>query len=276
MINSKNVKRFCCKKLCLYCRGAIRLKFKALLIDFDNTLVLFNEDNFLLSYAQLAYPYLAEYFDESAFFQKLLQATLHMIHNDGSLTNADAFTYNFISNTPALSYEECYQQLNRFYKESFNQLRHTVTIVPHGRQLLQRALGEGLKVVIASNPIFPELATRIRLSWANVDDLDITFITHAENMSYCKPRPEYYQAILDAINLRPETCLMAGNDPISDMAASTLGIKTFLIDLDQEKGRLGLLSKEIGNSASKNAQSTQYQIGGSGTLRDLEQFLFSD
>lgn len=251
------------------------MKFKALLIDFDNTLILFNEDEFLLSYAQLAYPYLAKYFDESTFFQKLLQATLHMIHNDGSLTNVDAFTYNFISDTPTLSYEECYQQLNRFYKESFDQLRHTVTVVPHGRQLLERTLNEGLKVVIASNPIFPELATRIRLSWAKVDDLDISFITHAENMSYCKPRPEYYQAILDAIRLQPETCLMAGNDPISDMAASALHIKTYLIDLDQEKGRLGLLSKEIGNSAIKTAQSIQYQIDGAGTLGDLEQFLFN-
>ena len=98
--------------------------------------------------------------------------------------------------------------------------------------------------------------------------------THAENMSFCKPRPEYYQSILDHIKQKPEDCLMAGNDPISDMAASVLGIKTFLVDLDQEKGRIGILSKEIGNRTKKKATYPQYPIDGSGTLQDLEKFLF--
>ncbi|MFW9832289.1 MAG: HAD family hydrolase [Candidatus Thorarchaeota archaeon] len=251
------------------------MPFKALLIDFDNTLVLFNEDQFLLSYARLAYPYLADFFDESTFFQKLLQSTLHMIHNDGSMINVEAFTKNFIADTPELSYNECYNRFQHFYEEAFNQLGSIVKVVPHGRQLLVHAINEGLQIVIASNPIFPKIANQIRLRWANLHDLEIALTTDAENMSFCKPRPEYYKAILEYINLQPKDCIMAGNDPISDMSASALGIKTFLIDLDQEKGRLGILSKEVGNSAKKNAAASQYQVDGSGTLEELEQYLFS-
>lgn len=216
---------------------------------------------------------MAEYFDQSTFFQKLLQSTVNMIRNDGSMTNVDAFTYNFISGSK-LGYEECFNLLHKFYAESFRQLGKIVHVVPYGRKLLERVLQEGLQVVIATNPIFPELATQIRLEWANIGDLDITMSTHAENMSYCKPRPEYYQSILDYIKQKPEDCVMAGNDPVSDMAASVLGIKTFLVDLDQEKGRLGILSKEIENRTKKKAASPQFQIDGSGTLQDLERFLF--
>ena len=249
------------------------MAFKALLIDFDNTLVLFNEDQFLVSYAKLAYPYLREFYDESTFFQKLLQSTLRMIHNDGQMTNVEAFTNHFIADTPALSYEECITRFQKFYEDSFQQLGSIVTVVPYGRELLQNIIKKGLQVVIATNPIFPDIATRIRVSWANLQNLDITLMTHAENMSYCKPLPEYYQAILDMIQQKPENCVMAGNDPISDMAASNLGIKTFLVDLDQEKGRLGILSKEVGNSTKQDLEAAQYQIDGSGSLQDLEKFV---
>jgi FMN phosphatase YigB (HAD superfamily) len=94
-------------------------------------------------------------------------------------------------------------------------------------------------------------------------------------MSYCKPKLEYYQAILNRLGHRPEECVMAGNDPISDMAASALGIHTFLVDLDQEKGRLGLVSKEIGDSAKKIV-TTKYRVDARGTLQDLGRYLFTD
>lgn len=251
------------------------LTIKALLIDFDNTLVLFNEDQFLVAYAKLAYPYLADFFDEATFFQKLLQSTLQMIHNDGSQTNAEAFTNNFIADTPSLDFEECNNRFRHFYEEKFHELGDTVIVVPYGRELLKRVLNAGIQVVIATNPIFPELATHARLRWANIADLNITLTTHAENMSYCKPHPEYYQTILGLIQRSPEECLMAGNDPISDMSASALGMTTFLVDLDQEKGRLGILSKEISNSAKKEAKRFQYRIDASGSLEDLEYFLFN-
>jgi FMN phosphatase YigB (HAD superfamily) len=172
-----------------------------------------------------------------------------------------------------LSFDECVSRFQQFYKESFDQLKSIVTVVPYGRQLLASVLRAGLQVVIATNPIFPEIATNIRVSWANLLDLDIALKTHAENMSFCKPRLEYYQTILEIIQQEPENCVMAGNDSISDMVASELGIRTFLVDLDQEKGRLGILSREVGNTAKKDLKASQYQIDGSGTLQDLERFL---
>jgi FMN phosphatase YigB (HAD superfamily) len=248
-------------------------KFKALLLDLDNTLFLFNEDAFLVSYAQLAAPYFTDVLDESTFFQKLLRSTMHMLRNNGSQTNVEAFTHDFITGLPTLTYQECYNRFDRFYREAFGQLRNVVQTVPAGRGVVQRAIRADIQVAIATNPIFPDAATHYRLEWAGIDDLPIAIVTHAENMRYCKPHPEYFLTILDILERQPKECLMVGNDPISDMSAAEVGIKTFLVELEAEKGRLGMISKQVGQQAREVVSKARFRIDWRGTLQDVERVL---
>lgn len=247
--------------------------FKALLLDLDNTLFLFNEDTFLVSYAQLAAPYFTDVLDESTFFQKLLSSTMHMLRNDGSQTNVEAFTHHFIADLPQLSYEECFNRFDRFYHKSFSQLARVVQKVASGRRVVEGAVRAGIQVAIATNPIFPDAATRYRLEWANIADLPIALVTHAENMRYCKPHPGYFHAILGTLGRQPKECLMVGNDPVSDMSAAAVGIKTFLVELEAEKGRLGIISKQVGQQARKVASKVRFRIDWRGTLQDVERVL---
>jgi FMN phosphatase YigB (HAD superfamily) len=247
---------------------------KALLIDLDNTLMLFNEDEFLTTYGRLAASYFSDLLDESSFFQKLLASTLKMLKNDGTVLNYEAFTQFFITDLPELSFNQCIQRFKQFYSETFHQLSKIIHPVPYARQLLEHVITVGIRVVVATNPIFPQVASIQRLKWANISDLDFALITHAENMRYCKPRPEYYLDILNKLSLQPEVCLMAGNDPVSDMAASSLGIQTFLVDLDQEKGRLGMISRQLGRY-KEDFDPAEYTINGQGSLEDLERFIFN-
>lgn len=252
-----------------------KIAFEAILVDYDNTLVLFNEDQFLISYARHAAPYFTDLMDENTFFQKLLASTLHMIHNDGSMTNVEAFTNHFIADLPQLSYDECYNRFNRFYRESFQELEKIAKPVPEGRQVIEHVINAGLQVAIATNPIFPEVAMVQRLKWANLSDLDIAFVTHAENMRYCKPRPEYYRAILENLGRKPGECLMVGNDALADMAAAIVGIKTFLLEIDVEKGRLGLISSQVGRYTRDVVTDTKFPIDWRGTFKDLDKLLFT-
>ena len=87
----------------------------------------------------------------------------------------------------------------------------------------------GLGTVLATNPIFPKVATESRIRWAGLQPEDFRLYTTYENASYCKPNPDYYREILDKLNLRPEECLMVGNDVAEDMVAETLGMKVFLL-----------------------------------------------
>lgn len=50
-----------------------------------------------------------------------------------------------------------------------------------------------------------------------------------ENSTYCKPNLKYYREILDKIQVRPEDCLMIGNDVEEDMVAETMGMQVYLV-----------------------------------------------
>ena len=45
-----------------------------------------------------------------------------------------------------------------------------------------------------------------------------------------KPDPQYYQNLMDIVNVPAEKILMVGNDFLYDGSASLVGIKTWIID----------------------------------------------
>ena len=83
--------------------------------------------------------------------------------------------------------------------------------------------------MLATNPLFPAVATQSRVRWAGLEPEDFAWITTYENSRYCKPNPDYYREILDKLNLKPGECLMVGNDVQEDGAAAKLGMPVFLL-----------------------------------------------
>ena len=91
---------------------------------------------------------------------------------------------------------------------------------------------KGIRVILATNPIFPAVATESRIRWAGMEPSDFEFYTTYENINYCKPSLEYYKEILNRLDLRAEECLMVGNDVGDDMVARHLGMQVFLLTED--------------------------------------------
>ena len=101
----------------------------------------------------------------------------------------------------------------------------------------------GIRVALATNPLFPAVATESRIRWAGLLPEDFELYTTYENSSYCKPNLKYYEEILKKLHVKPEECIMVGNDVGEDMITETLGMKVFLltdclinkkgVDLDQ-------------------------------------------
>ena len=92
------------------------------------------------------------------------------------------------------------------------------------------ARGLGLRCILATNPLFPPAATRLRIGWAGLRPEDFELITTYDNCSYCKPNPDYYRDILRRRGLDGAECLMVGNDAGEDAeAASAAGISAFLL-----------------------------------------------
>ena len=83
--------------------------------------------------------------------------------------------------------------------------------------------------MLATNPIFPAVATENRIRWAGLTPADFELYTTYENSCHCKPNPDYYRDILTQIGADPAECLMVGNDAVEDVAAGQLGMKVFLL-----------------------------------------------
>ncbi|HPW53913.1 MAG TPA: HAD family hydrolase, partial [Erysipelotrichaceae bacterium] len=100
---------------------------------------------------------------------------------------------------------------------------------PKAGKLVRKLKEKGYRLVLATNPLFPEIATMQRIQWAGLEAADFELVTTYESSSYCKPNPDYFRDVLNRINEKAENCLMVGNDAYEDMIARQLGMKVFLL-----------------------------------------------
>jgi len=116
-----------------------------------------------------------------------------------------------------------------FYRNEFNQVQEVCGFEPMAAQIVHLLKDRGYRVALATNPLFPAIATQNRIRWAGLQPEDFEYITTYENSHYCKPNPDYYREILEQLHLQPEECLMVGNDVGEDMITQQLGMKVFLL-----------------------------------------------
>jgi len=123
-------------------------------------------------------------------------------------------------------------KFEEFYKTGFQEVRHVCGYREDSAKLVKALKEKGVYVILATNPIFPAIATESRIRWAGMEPTDFEMYTTYENINYCKPNLEYYKDILTRLDLKPEECIMVGNDVDDDMVARDLGIQVFLLTDD--------------------------------------------
>ena len=221
---------------------------KAVFIDLDNTIALYDELVFFDRFFQLLYKRFDDLFAFEDFQNRVIVATLSLTGNNGEKTNRDCFLENVVAGHE-MGQEEFWQRSMEFYENDFDQARPEVKKPENLYTVLKELEQIGLRLVVASNPIYPRIAIEKRLVWVGVDPNDFELITHMENMNFVKPAPGYYQQICNMLGVLPENCLMIGNDPQNDMTAAGLNIRTFLTT---DGG-----TTDYGSLSSKNDQQEQ-------------------
>ena len=159
---------------------------------------------------------------------------------DNDQTNEQVFMERFFQDPWFGSrQEEARVFFNRFYEEVFPRLGHLCRPFPFAREVVQAMFDTGLPVALATSPVFPMSAIDARLEWAGVKDFPWLFKTAYDNMHTCKPRTVYYEEAARMAGVRPENCLMIGNDTLDDLSSGKIGMTTFLLEeavLDRAKG----------------------------------------
>jgi FMN phosphatase YigB (HAD superfamily) len=200
---------------------------QALLLDLDNTLILYDEPSFYVHFFKAVQHWFDDLLPGDRLRAHLARAMISLKNGAGQKTNRDRFVAGFCENA-SLSESDFWDRYVKFYEIRYPDLPVNVTTPKGLTDVFHRIRDFNLTVVIATNPVFPLEAVHHRISWAGLDPLDFTLITHLDNMSYVKPQSGYYRQITEMIGLPAHRCLMVGNDPINDMAAGAIGMHTFL------------------------------------------------
>ena len=205
------------------------MKTKAVLFDLDGTLLPMDQDVFVKAYFKLLAKRLAPLgYEARKLVGTIWAGTEAMVRNDGSTINEEKFWQYFVGVYGEESLKDK-AVIDGFYSEEFHQAKEVCGFAAEAREVVDFLKAQGKTIVLATNPIFPAVATRSRMSWAGLTEEDFLFVTTYENSHYCKPNPKYYQEILAKLDCAPEECLMVGNDVGEDMVAETLGMKVFLL-----------------------------------------------
>lgn len=202
---------------------------KAVLFDLDGTLLPMNQELFIKMYFKGLSEKLSHFGYES---KKLVEAMYvgmtAMVGNDGSALNCERFWGCFEKQFGKAALDDM-PIFEDYYKNDFISAKAACGFNECSNEIVKRVKSKNVKVILATNPIFPPIATHTRMSWAGLDKNDFDLITTYDNSHFCKPNLDYYREILQKFDLSADECIMIGNDINEDMVASRLGMKIFLL-----------------------------------------------
>ena len=203
---------------------------KAVLFDLDGTLLPMDQEIFTKEYFASLAKNLARYgYEPDRLIRAIWLGSASMVKNDGSLTNEEVF-WNKFSEIYGDRVREDRAYFEAYYFEDFDRTKRVCGYNPKAVECVNEIKSLGIRIALATNPLFPSIATEKRAEWAGLNIKDFELYTTYENSHFAKPNPEYYEEILQKMQISPDEVLMVGNDVTEDMVASTLGMKVFLIN----------------------------------------------
>lgn len=193
--------------------------------------------------------------DADKLLKTIEKGLMGMVLNNGRNTNEEVF-WQIFEREMKMKKVDIIDRFDEFYLNEFNEIITSTSPTGVAKEIIDIAKKKGLRLFLATNPLFPRQATLNRIRWAGLNPEDFLDITTYENSHFCKPNVKYFQEIIRRNDIDLDSALMIGNDVNEDLSISSLGVKTFLVtDCLENKHELEL--------------SSDFQ----GTLRDLKTFI---
>ena len=205
------------------------MKITTILFDLDGTLLPMDQEKFLKAYigglAKAAEPH---GYEPMTITSSILAGTAAMIKNNGEKTNEAVF-WGALAKIYGEAVMEDVHIFDEFYQTDFQKIKDVCGFAPQASDVIAKIKEKGFRVALATNPLFPIVATESRIRWAGLEPKDFEVFTTYETSKFSKPNLNYYKEVLSELGLEPEECLMVGNDVADDMVVTKLGMNAFLL-----------------------------------------------
>jgi FMN phosphatase YigB (HAD superfamily) len=204
-----------------------------LLLDLDDTLLDSNMDTFIPAYFQALSGFLKEQVEPELMLSALVSGTRKMMaSSDPSRTLQQVFDAEFF---PKIGFarEELQPRIDLFYEEVFPTLNYLTSPRPEAVELVEWSLAQGIRLAVATNPLFPLAAIHHRMRWAGLPPEEWPFevVSSYETFHFTKPNPAYFAEVLGRMGWPDGPVLMVGDDTGLDLPGSNaLGLATYWIN----------------------------------------------
>ena len=203
---------------------------KAVLFDLDGTLLPMSEKTFTEGYFKMLCKKLAPLgYEPETLVKTIWTGTKAMVNNDGKKTNEQVFweTFASIYGTEKLKDRAVFED---FYANDFNGSKIFCGENPQAKEIIEYVKDKGIKIVLATNPLFPNFAMMVRAGFLGLNEDDFDYVSGYENSHYAKPNPKYYLEVLETNGLKADEVVYFANNKTEDYdPATSVGIKTLLI-----------------------------------------------
>ncbi len=205
------------------------MKTKVILFDLDGTLLPMDMEAFTRKYFGLLAGKFATYgYDPERLLDAIQAGVVAMVKNDGAKSNEEVF-WEVMEEKYGAAVKSDIALFDAFYRKEFEGAREACGYNPQASETVAKLKERGFQIALATNPLFPQIATENRIRWAGLAPEDFECYTTYETSRYCKPNVKYYMDVVQQLQVKPEECLMVGNDVAEDMIAEELGMKVFLL-----------------------------------------------
>ena len=197
--------------------------------DLDGTLLPLETESFFRAYmTEIKRSGALDRIDKHKGEEVFGKAVYAMLGNNGMVHNKEVF-FTAIAQMSGTLEHEIMPHFDRFYEDGFIKTKVHTRADRRVRQAVDTLKDKGYCLVLATNPVFPPVATNQRIAWAGLETDDFDYISYYDNSHYCKPNPQYYKEILGKIGTSADKCYIVGNDVTDDMSALSLGFEGFLV-----------------------------------------------
>lgn len=205
------------------------MSISTILFDLDGTLLEMQTEPFVQQYLKVLGSHVGDAYDTQKMLGLIWDGTKAMIMSkDAEKTNEQVFMEYFAEHGE-WNLDELWPIFDAFYRDVFPSLVEHTQPSPWAKQIVEAAKGQGFRIAVATNPVFPRDAIHHRLSWIGLNPADFELVTVYEESHFTKPNTEYFSEICSKLGVEPGDCVMVGNHMQEDMVASKLGMKTFLV-----------------------------------------------
>ena len=228
------------------------MSIKVILFYLDGTLLPMDQETFVKAYLGGMAKKLAPHgYNPDEMVKAVYAGMKAMTCNDGSCTNEVAF-WNAFTGILGEHVKDDMPIFDDYYLNEFQNVKEICGFLPEAAQTVRVLKERGFCVALATTPMFPSIATESRIRWAGLEPEDFEIFTTYENYHFCKPSLNYYKEVIEKLGVKPEECLMVGNDVGEDMVTEELGMKVFLLPAD--------LINKVGKDVSVYPQGDLYDL----------------